>query len=96
MDKKKKTNTGLYLDCPCGAKAAVFESGECKWYAHCPGCGRLTFWTNPQLTERVKVGGKLCTHNPELTVCKDGKSMTTWCMSCRIRAFLPVTKTEEQ
>lgn len=89
MDKKKKTNTGFYLDCPCGAKAAVFESGECKWYAHCPGCGRLTFWTNPQLTERVKAGGKLCSHYPELKACHNSTSLTSWCKACRVRIFVP-------
>jgi hypothetical protein len=89
MDKGKKTKTGLYLDCPCGAKAAVFESGECRWYSHCPGCGRLTFWANPQLTERIKAGGKLCLHDPELKTCKDGKSMTSWCRACRVRVFVP-------
>ena len=95
MDKKKKTNTGLYLDCPCGAKAAVFESGDFKWYAHCPGCGRLSFWANPQLTERVKAGGKLCIHQPALTMCKNGSSETSWCVSCRVRVFVPVAKAEE-
>ena len=88
-EKKKKTNTGIYLDCPCGAKAVVFESGECKWYAHCPGCGRLTFWSNPQLTERVKAGGKLCSHSPELKACKNSTSMTSWCKTCRVRVFVP-------
>lgn len=85
----KKSETGIHLSCVCGAKAAVFQNGESRWFAHCPGCGRLTFWSNPQLTERVKAGGKLCLHNPELKACKDGKSTTSWCTACRVRVFVP-------
>ena len=87
--KTKKTRTSIQLDCPCGAKAAVFENGQCRWFSHCISCGRLTFWTNPQLTERARLGTKLCLHNPDLKLCKDGKSKTSWCLACRVRVFVP-------
>ena len=92
MTKKRtrKVNIGIYLNCACGAKAAVFEKGECRWFSHCVSCGRLTFWANPQLTERAKLGAKLCPHKPELKACKDGKSETSWCELCRIRTFVPL------
>lgn len=92
MTKKnrRKVRTGIYLDCTCGAKSAVFENGECRWFAHCVSCGKLVFWSNYQLTERIKVGGKLCPHNPEMKTCKDGRSLTSWCEACRVRTFLPV------
>jgi len=90
MTNKKKEKTGIFIDCPCGARAAVFKNGECKWFAHCPGCGRLTFWANPQIFERVKAGAKLCGHNPEPKICKGGHSETTWCKACRVRVFIPL------
>ena len=89
--KRRKVWTGIYLDCPCGAKAAVFASGDCKWFSHCVSCGRLTFWATPQLTERAKLGVKLCPHEPEFKTCKDGKSKTSWCSVCRVRSFVPLT-----
>lgn len=88
--KAKKTKMDILLDCPCGAKAAVYQNAESKWFAHCVSCGRLVFWTSHQLTERVRGGGKLCPHNPELKMCKDGNSKTSWCKACRVRVFLPV------
>jgi len=83
----KKTKTGLYIDCPCGARSPVFENKDSKWFSHCVNCGRLTFWSNPMLTERLRYGGKLCPHDPELKTCKNGK--TSFCKLCRIRVFVP-------
>jgi integrase len=75
--------TRLKLSCPrCGDRLS-------RTAKFCPGCAQLTFWTNPQLTERIKVGGKLCPHDPELKLCKDGKSTTSWCKACRVRIFMP-------
>ena len=88
--KKGKTRTNIYLDCPCGAKAAVFQNAESRWFAHCVSCGRLVFWSNHQLTERIKAGGKLCPHKPELKPCKDGVTQTSWCKACRVRTFVPI------
>lgn len=85
-----KKRMGIQLSCTCGAKAFVFESKD-HFFSHCAACGMLTFWSNPQLTERVKLGGKLCPHSPELKLCKDGKSKTSWCKLCRVRVFVPVT-----
>ena len=93
MTRKKKNakiRTGILMDCPCGAKAAVFGNGESRWFSHCPACGRLVFWSNYQLTERISAGGKLCAHNPDLKTCKDGKSKTSWCKACRVRVFIPI------
>jgi len=70
----KKTKTDLYLDCPCGARSPVFQGKDSKWFSHCINCGRLTFWSNPMLTERLKYGGKLCPHNPEVRDCRNGKT----------------------
>lgn len=86
----KKTATEMHLACPCGAKAAIFEK-DSRWFAHCVGCGRLVFWSSPQLTERVKAGGRLCSHNPVMRPCKDGRTETSWCSSCRVRTFAPAT-----
>lgn len=83
----KKTKTDLHLACPCGAKSPVFQTGDSKWYSHCVNCGRLTFWSNPMLTERLRFGGRLCPHNPEFRDCKSGK--TSFCRLCRIRVFMP-------
>jgi hypothetical protein len=89
MAKKNSSNTtGFFLTCQCGAKAAVFHDGDCKWHAHCPGCGFIGFWTNPQLTARVEAGGKLCPHKPPVKICKNG-TKTSWCTTCRVRTFLP-------
>jgi hypothetical protein len=70
----KKTRTDLYLDCLCGARSPVFQGKDSKWVSHYINCGRLTFWSNPMLTERLKYGGRLCPHNPEVRDCKNGKT----------------------
>ncbi|MBN1368084.1 MAG: hypothetical protein JW967_09175 [Dehalococcoidales bacterium] len=85
----KKSKIDLNLNCSCGAKSPVIQTAESKWYSHCISCGRLTFWSNPMLTERLRYGGKLCPHNPESKDCKGGK--TSFCPVCRIRVFLPGT-----
>jgi hypothetical protein len=86
-----KIKTGIYLECPCGSKSAVIQNGESRWFSHCPACGRLVFWASPQLTDRVRAGGKLCPHNPDFKNCKDGISKTSWCEKCRVRTFRPGT-----
>jgi hypothetical protein len=83
----KKNKTDLFMDCNCGSKAQVFE-GRSGWYSHCPGCGKMTFWNNVVLTERLKYGGHVCPHNPEMKDCKNG-SRTSFCKICRVRIFLP-------
>jgi len=88
---RTKIRTGILMDCSCGAKAMVYQNGECRWFSHCPACGRLTFVSSAQVFERVKAGGKLCPHEPEFKTCKDGKSMTSWCKVCRVRVFLPAS-----
>lgn len=82
-----KLKTDLHLNCPCGAKSPVFQNKESKWHSHCVNCGRLTFWSTPMLTERLRYGGNLCPHNPELKEYKDGK--TSFCKLCRIKVFMP-------
>ncbi len=84
-----KSKTGLYLDCPCGAKSPVSEDKHSKWFSHCVNCGRLTFWSNPMLTEKLKYSGKLCPHGPKLNDCKGGK--TSFCKLCRTRVFMPTS-----
>lgn len=86
----RKTSTDMHLACPCGAQAAVFENGDSRWFGHCVSCGRLVFWTSPQLTKRVRAGGRLCPHNPESKPCKGGRTETSWCPSCRVRVFSPI------
>ena len=83
-----KVKTGLFIQCPCGSKAAVFES-KSRYYAHCVGCGRISFWANPQLTEKIRLGGQLCSHKPPAKDCKGGK--TSFCQICRVRTFIPAT-----
>jgi len=59
MARRKATKRKLMelvLDCRCGAKGRVFEL-EKGYMAHCPGCGSLTFFHNPQLLERLRFGG---------------------------------------
>ena len=92
MSSKKsgKTKTNIYLGCGCGSKAMIYRTGECRWFAHCPGCGRITFFSSAQVLERVRMGGKLCLHNPKLEPCKDGITLTSWCPICRIRNFVPI------
>jgi len=88
MGKKKATKkkaTEFFLDCPCGAKAQVFELGDKGFMAHCPGCGSLTFFHNPQLLQRLGFGGQLCPHQPEQKPCPGGD--TSWCPICRVRTF---------
>ncbi len=91
MSEKKKTKirTGILADCQCGAKGMVYQTGQCRWFFHCPACGRLAFISSAQVFERVKAGGKLCPHCPELKPCKDGKSQSSWCGICRTRVFQP-------
>lgn len=86
----KNTPTDILMTCPCGAKAAVFQNGESRWFAHCVSCGRMVFWASPQLTARIEAGGRLCPHNPEPKVCKGGRSKTSWCLACRVRVFAPI------
>ena len=81
--------TNLILKCPCGVASQVFES-KGKWNSHCVNCGRVTFWSNPVLTERLKFSGQLCKHKPELTPCKNQKTLTSFCLVCRVRVFLPI------
>ena len=83
--KLKKKTTEFTLSCPCGAKAPVFQLGEIRYMAHCPGCGALTFFNNPLLLERLRYGGELCPHRLEQKPCKGG--FTTWCDKCRVRCF---------
>ena len=83
-------DTDIVLSCQCGGKAAVFQTGESRWYAHCPACGTMQFWRSPMLTARAKAGGRLCPHNPERKACKDGHSQTSWCAACRVRVFAPI------
>ena len=80
----KKKATDFYLDCTCGEKARIFETGK-GYMAHCVNCGAICFFDNPQLLERLRLGGQLCHHHPELKPCRGGH--TTWCPICRIRAF---------
>ncbi len=75
---------GLSLSCLCGASAPVRETGK-GYYAHCAGCGRMTFFRSPVLLERVRLGGGLCPHKPGPKPCKGGS--TTWCPLCRVRTF---------
>ena len=86
----RNTPANIHMACPCGAKAAVFQNGDSRWFGHCVSCGRLVFWTSSQLTERVRAGGKLCSHDPKLKVCKNGTSQTSWCSVCRVRVFAPI------
>jgi hypothetical protein len=81
---KKKTPTGLSINCRCGEKAPVFEL-ERGYMAHCPNCGAITFFDNPALLERLRFGGQLCPHHPELKPCRGGH--TAWCPICRVRSF---------
>ncbi|MFC1910431.1 hypothetical protein ACFLXC_03960 [Chloroflexota bacterium] len=81
----KKKPTDLFLECRCGAKARVFEL-EHSFMVHCAACGALTFFHNPELLERLRLGGQLCPHRPEPKLCPGGH--TTWCSICRIRSFI--------
>jgi len=80
----KKKPTEFSLDCPCGARAPVFEL-ENGYMAHCADCGSVAFFKNPQLLERLRYGGQICPHNPEAKPCRGGH--TTWCSVCRVRRF---------
>ena len=53
----RKTPTEFFLDCSCGARAQVFSLGDRGYMSHCPGCGTMTFFHNPQLLERLHLGG---------------------------------------
>jgi hypothetical protein len=80
----KKRTTEFSLECACGEKALVFET-EKGYMAHCLNCGAITFFDNPQLLERLRLGGKLCHHQVRPKPCRGGR--TTWCPICRIRTF---------
>ncbi len=80
----KKRTTEFTVDCTCGEKANVFQL-ERGFMAHCLNCGAVTFFDNPQLLERLRLGGKLCHHQIEPRPCRGGH--TTWCPICRVRAF---------
>jgi|GEM_PF-1167611 len=80
----KKKPTDFFLDCPCGEKACIFEL-ERGYMAHCLTCGAITFFDNPQLLERLRLGGKLCHHQLGQKPCRGGH--TTWCPLCRVRTF---------
>lgn len=80
----KRKPVELVLDCRCGAKAPIFEL-EKGFMGHCAGCGLLTFFHNPQLLERVRLGGQLCPHHLEQKPCPGG--YTAWCPTCRVRTF---------
>ena len=86
--KKGDSATGLFVSCPCGSKAAIIRSGW-GFHCHCPRCGRLTFFRNDALVEKIKLGGKhICDHNDVIDKdCKGGK--TSWCPRCRVRVFVP-------
>lgn len=81
----KKQATEFSIDCPCGEKARIFEL-ERGFMARCLGCRAITFFDNPQLLERLRLGGKLCHHKIEPKACRGGR--TTWCPVCRVRTFL--------
>lgn len=76
--------TDLFVPCVCGSKARVTKSKH-GFYAHCLSCGKLFFWKNSSLTERISLGGQLCAHKLEAQPCKGG--FTTWCPICRVRTF---------
>lgn len=80
----KKKPTDVTVECSCGAKARVFELDK-GFMAHCPGCGSLTFFHNPELLERLRFGGQLCPHHVEAKPCPGG--YTAWCPVCRVRTF---------
>ena len=84
--KKDRRATGLFVSCACGSKASVVETGW-GYYCHCLHCGRLSFFKSDAVLEKIKLGGPLCSHAPELKPCKGGQ--TSWCNLCRIRTFLP-------
>ncbi len=82
--KRKKSITEYTIDCSCGSKAPVYQLQK-GYMAHCPDCGAVTFFDNPQLLQRLQYGGKLCLHQLERKPCRGG--YTTWCPTCRVRTF---------
>ena len=91
MARKKKTRnkTGLFISCPCGSRAGISRT-DWGYYSHCPRCGRLCFFRNDSLLERIKLGAKtICDHDIELKACKGGQ--TGWCPKCRLRVFAPMS-----
>jgi hypothetical protein len=82
----KKTLTEYRIACPCGGTAVVYKLRGERFMAHCAGCGRLDFFSNPVLLERLKHGGRLCPHNLECKPCRGGYTM--WCPACRVRTFV--------
>lgn len=85
--KRTRKKTGLFIYCPCGSKGAVVET-EWGYYCHCPHCGRLSFFRNEALLEKVRLGAKhICDHDIQLKPCKGGQ--TGWCPKCRLRVFAP-------
>ncbi len=84
QETAKKRATEFSLDCACGEKARVFELKK-GFMAHCLNCGAISFFDNPQLLERLRLGGRICHHHLESKPCRGGH--TTWCPTCRIRTF---------
>lgn len=74
------------MKCPdCGADMSIgLAKGGKRFYAHCPGCGRLQFGP-AGLLARLEYTDSVCPHGVELNVCKRGQ--TSWCPLCRIRTF---------
>ncbi len=81
---RRRKPLALALECQCGAKGRVFELQN-GYMAHCPGCGTLSFFHNPELLERIARGGQLCPHNVQQKACLGGT--TSWCPTCRLRTF---------
>lgn len=82
-----KKHTGLSVPCSCGGKATIFQGGW-GYHAHCPHCGKLSFFRSDVLLEKVRLGGKkLCSHNIAPKPCKGGEM--SWCSICRVKTFLP-------
>lgn len=67
----------------------VYKIQGGRYMAHCAGCGRLDFFDNPVLLERVAQGGRLCPHELEWKPCRGGQ--TSWCVTCRVRSFTYAT-----
>ena len=78
--------TNRAMKCPdCGAQMAIrLTKGERRFYAHCPGCGRMQFGP-AQSVARLDYSDAICQHSIERTPCKRG--FTSWCPICRVRTF---------
>lgn len=79
--------TGKTIKCPdCGAEMSIrLTKGGKRFYAHCPGCGRMQFGSAESLV-RLDYTDTVCNHGVELTACKRG--FTSWCPICRVRTFI--------